>query len=95
MGPSELRSPKGYGVRKSGASRAPPVHIGDGVQASVTAASRLLCVSRRLIRGSANSPARMLTGVDEKQLVTQRCTLCQKASSFWVIAWLGVKRSAP
>ena len=75
--------------------RAAAVHIGEGVQASVTAASLLLCNSRSSIGGRDDSTASMLTGVVEKQLVTQRWTLCQKTSIFWVIAPFGTKRSAP
>ena len=79
-----------YGEGKSNGSRAAAVHIGEGVHASVTAAVHLLCPRRRPIGGRAASTARILTGVDEKQLVTQRCTLYQKTSSLWDIALLGV-----
>ena len=91
----ELGSLKENGAGKLEGSRAAAVLMGEGVQASVMAASLLLCVRRSPIGGRVASTARMLTGVDEKQLVTQRCILYQNTSSFWTIAPLGTKRSAP
>ena len=84
-----------YGEGKLVGSQAAAVHMGEGVQASVTAASLLLCARSSPTGGRAASTANTLFGVDEKQLVTQRCTLCQNTSCFWSIAPLGVKGSAP
>ena len=94
-GLSVLGSLNEYREGKSEGSHAVTGHIGEGGHASVTTAIPLLYARRRSIGGRAASTARMLTGVDEKQLVTQHWTLCQKRSSFWVIALLGVKMSAP
>ena len=94
VGLSELGSLKGNGAGKLDGSRAAAVLVGEGVQASVTTANLLLCARRSPIGGRAASTAKMLTSVVEKQLVTQRCTLCQNTSSICVITLLGVKRSA-
>ena len=70
------------GAGKLFGSRAATVLMGEGVHASVMAASLLLCARRCPIGGRAASAANMLIGVDEKHLVTQRCTLCQNTSNF-------------
>ena len=71
-GLSDVGSLNGYGAGKLAGSRAAAVHIGEGVQASVMAASLLLCLSNNSIGGRVASTARMSIGVVEKQLVTQR-----------------------
>ena len=94
-GQRELGSLNGYVVGKLAGSLAAAVQMGEGVHASVTAANLLLCARSSPMGGRADSTTSMLTGVEEKQFVTQRCTLCQKTSSFWIIAPFGEKRSAP
>ena len=67
-----------------------------GREQTVLRAARLcLCDTRRGIGGRQDSMARMLMGVDEKQLVAHLCTLCQKVLSLVREPTLGVKRSAP
>ena len=67
---SVVGSLNGYVEGKSDGSRAAAVHIGEGVHASFMAPIRLFCARRRPIGGRAASTARMLTGEEEKQLVT-------------------------
>ena len=82
VGLRELGSLNKNGAGKLAGSRAAAGLMGDGVQASITAASLLLWARRSPIGGRAASAASTITRVDEKQLVIQRCTLCQNTSSF-------------
>ena len=64
-------------------------------QAVLRAASLCLCDTRSGMGGRQDSMARMLMGVDEKQLQGDLSTLCQKVSSLGRERTLGVKRSTP
>ena len=97
FGLAESPALMGSGEGKLMGSLAAAGQRGEGVpvQARVTAADLRLCLKRTERGGTAALAARMVTGVDMKQLGAHRRALCQRISSFWAIAPLGTKRSAP
>ena len=70
-------------------------HNWGGVHAIVAAAVLRLCLRSTGRGGRAASTARMVVGVEEKQLVALLSVLFQKTSILCDIAPLGTKRSLP
>lgn len=71
--------------------------LGSGVrgQTMAMAAVLRLCLKRTGRGGTATSATRIVTRVEEKQLVAHLRALCHRTSSLWAMAPLGTNRSAP